>query len=72
MATDRLTRLLRLLAGLRRRSTEELLPILRERRHPPLLRVAALRWLVHLAPLDVTQGRSYAARRRLVRRHYGV
>ena len=38
----------------------------------PLLRLAALRWLIYWAPLDVTKGAPYLAKRRLVRLHYGV
>jgi hypothetical protein len=72
MLTHRLNRLANLLVGLRRRSTGELVSIVRERRYPPLLRVAALRWLVHLAPPDLTRGAPYGARRRSVRQHYGV
>lgn len=72
MPTHRLRRFLNLLAGLRRCTVPDLIPIVRERRHSVLLRVAALRWLIHLAPLEVTQGRCYLARRRLVRQHYGV
>ena len=72
MPTHRLRRFLNLLAGLRRCTVPDLIPIVREQRHPLLLRVAALRWLILLAPLEVTQGRCYLARRRLVRQHYGV
>ena len=36
------------------------------------MRAAALRTLVCKAPLDVTLGRPYAERRRLVRKHYDV
>jgi hypothetical protein len=35
-------------------------------------RAAALRHVVLNAPLSVTGGRSFAERRRLVRRHYGI
>ncbi len=35
-------------------------------------RVAALRNLVSAAPLEVTRGRVYCERRRLVRAHYSV
>jgi len=34
------------------------------------LRAAALRVLTAIAPIEVTQGRPFAERRRLVRRHY--
>lgn len=36
------------------------------------VRAAALRNLVGIASLDVTQGRPFAERRRLVRQHYDV
>lgn len=36
------------------------------------LRSAALRVLVGKSPLEVTQGRPYAERRRLVRQHYRI
>lgn len=41
-------------------------------RYSALMRAAALRNLVCLAPVEVTQGRSYLERRRLVRAHFGV
>lgn len=72
MLTHRLNRLINLLTGLRRYSIEDLVPIVRERRYPPLLRIAALRRLIHLSPLDVTKGAPYCTRRRSVRQHYGV
>lgn len=40
--------------------------------YPARMRAAALRNLVAKAPLDVTQGRPFAARRKLVRAHYGI
>jgi hypothetical protein len=72
MLTHRLHRLVVLSTGLRHYGIEQLLAVIREPRYPPLLRLAALRWLVHWAPLDVTKGAPYPQRRRLVRRHYGV
>lgn len=36
------------------------------------LRVAALRNLVAIAPISITQGRCYAQRRRLVRSHFAI
>ena len=72
MRTHRLHRFLVLLTGLRKYNTQQLLAVLHEQRYPPLLRVAALRWLIHWAPLEVTKGAPYLARRRLVRLHYGV
>jgi hypothetical protein len=72
MLTHRLNRLINLLTGLRRHSIDDLVPIVRERRYPPLLRIAALRWLIHLSPLDITKGAPYGSRRRYVRQHYGA
>lgn len=69
MLTHRLNRLVVLLTGMRRYSTEQLLAVMREHRYPPLLRVAALRWLIHCAPLDITKGAPYLQRRRYVRQH---
>ena len=40
--------------------------------YSPLMRLAALRNLVASAPLEVTKGRYYLERRRLVRAHYGI
>ena len=42
------------------------------KQYSPRSRAAALRHIVARAPITVTQGRPYAARRRLVRRHFGV
>lgn len=61
-----------LIAQLSTYSIDQLVPIVRDRSHPTLLRVAALRWIVGLAPLSVTQGAPYGWRRRYVRRHYRV
>lgn len=72
MLTHRLHRLLVLSTGLRMYSTVQLLAVLQERRYPPLLRLAALRWLIHGAPLEVTHGAPYPDRRRFVRLHYGI
>lgn len=41
-------------------------------RFGPVTRVAALRNLVAQAPIEVTRGSCYLARRMLVRSHYGV
>ncbi|RUP35714.1 MAG: hypothetical protein EKK45_00310 [Curvibacter sp.] len=41
-------------------------------RYTPFFRAAVLRNLVCNAPVEVTHGRPYAERRRLVRDHYGV
>jgi len=41
-------------------------------RYSVLLRLAALRTLIALAPLEVTGGATYLTRRRRVRLHYGV
>ena len=72
MLTRRLTRLLTFVHGLSRQQPQALQDIVREKRYPPLLREAALRWLVHSAPPSVTQGAPFAQRRRYVRRFYGV
>jgi len=40
--------------------------------YSPQMRAAALRNLVAQAPVEVTQGRCFAERRRLVRAHYEV
>lgn len=72
MLTHRLNRLANLITGLRRYTIHELVPIVRENRYPPLLRIAALRQLIHLAPLDITKGAPYCTRRRYVRQHYRV
>ena len=39
---------------------------------PAVVAGAALRWLIHWAPLDITSGRPYLQRRRYVRQHYHV
>lgn len=72
MLTHRLNRLANLVIGLRRYTIHELVPIVQENRYPPLLRIAALRQLIHLAPLDITKGAPYCTRRRYVRQHYHV
>lgn len=41
-------------------------------RYSPLLRSAALRNLIKMAPLEVTRGQPFLQARRLVRQHYGV
>lgn len=43
-----------------------------KQQYSPLMRSAALRNLIAAAPLDVTKGRCYLERRRLVRSHYGI
>ena len=70
--TKRQTRLMSFLLGLRHYNTDQLLGVARELRYPCLLREAALRWLVHLAPLSITKGAPFASSRREVRRHYHV
>lgn len=72
MLTHRRNRLLVLLTGLRQYSIEQLLAILREPRYPSLLRVAALRWLINRAPMELTQGSPYGTRRRCVRAHFHI
>jgi hypothetical protein len=46
--------------------------IINDKSYSPWVRAAALRNLTCQAPLDVTLGRPYAERRRLVRKHYNV
>lgn len=70
--TRRRTRFMSFMLGLREYSVEQLVSIIREKRYPELMRIAALRWLIGAAPLDVTQGATYWTRRRYVRQHYGV
>lgn len=61
MLTHRCNRFMVLLTGLRHYTTEQLLAVMQDRRYPPLLRVAALRWLIHWAPPGHHQGRSLSA-----------
>jgi hypothetical protein len=72
MLTRRPTRLITLVYGLSRQPTQELTGIVRDKRYPLLFREAALRCLVHSAPISVTMGAPFAERRRHVRRFYGV
>lgn len=72
MWTRRMFRIGEYIQGLRYAPREQLKAIVVNRRYPVLLREAALRWLVYLAPIEVTKGAPFATRRRLVRRHYGV
>jgi hypothetical protein len=58
--------------GLRTFGIEQLVPIVRDKRYPRLMRIAALRWLIAAAPLGVTHGATHWARRRHVRQHYKV
>lgn len=52
---------------------DQLMAIARDRTRFSLrTRAAALRHVVSLAPITVTRGMPYAARRRLVRNHYRV
>lgn len=75
----------RVLAGEKRqlffghiRATDELPPhhlvrVIRSKQsYSPFFRAAVLRNLVYSAPVEVTQGRPYIERRRLVRAYYGV
>lgn len=53
--------------------TEVLLAVIADKqRYSVRFRAAALRNLVCNAPVSLTQGRCYAARRRIVRAHYGI
>ena len=58
--------------GLRQYTPAQLILLLRNRQVPLLLRCAALRWLIYWAPVEVTKGQPYLARRRRVREHYRV
>lgn len=52
---------------------DDLIAIVHDKaRYSVRYRAAALRSLVCSAPLAVTQGRTYAVRRRLVRKHYAI
>jgi hypothetical protein len=54
-------------------SHDELVRIVKaKKRYSAHYRAAALRHLVSDAPLSVTGGQPFAARRRRVRRHYGL
>ena len=72
MLTHRYTRLSSFVFGLAKTPTEALKAIVQEKRYPVLMREAALRWLIYWAPLSVTRGAPFAAKRRYVRQHYGV
>ncbi|WOB11243.1 hypothetical protein [Piscinibacter gummiphilus] len=72
MWTRRMFRIGEYIQGLRATPSEQLKAIVQEKRYPVLLREAALRWLVHLAPVEVTKGAPFAVRRRLVRQHHRV
>lgn len=61
-----------LLVAMRHHSVEQLIAILSETRQVPLVRVAALRWLIGAAPIEVTRGAPYLTRRRYVRQHFHV
>lgn len=53
-------------------SVHDLVRIARDQVYTARFRAAALRNLVCTAPIEVTQGRPYACRRQLVRKHYQV
>lgn len=72
MLTHRLNRLATYCRGLATNAPEALVSVIRDKRYPVLMREAALRWLIHRAPTAVTREAPFAARRRHVRRHYGV
>jgi hypothetical protein len=72
MLTRRLTRLTTFVLGLKSAPTASLLSVIGEKRYPVLMREAALRWLVWCAPIAVTKGAPFAARRRSVRQYYGI
>lgn len=73
MRSERLHRLTLLLRDTRNAHSDTLIQVVREKhRFTPLLRVAALRELIGRAPVEVTLGRPYLERRRLVRQHFGI
>ena len=72
MLSHRANRLGTFIFGLAKTPTEALRAIVQEKRYPVLMREAALRWLIHWAPVSVTLGAPFAVRRRYVRRFYGV
>ena len=49
-----------------------LVRVVKDETYPPFFRAAVLRNLVNVAPIEVTQGRPFCERRRLVRAHYRV
>lgn len=72
MLTRRLNRLTTFVHGLRSAPTPSLVSLVADKRYPVLMREAALRWLVWCAPIAVTKGAPFAARRRFVRHYYGI
>lgn len=72
ISTRRRTKFTTFLLGLRKYSADQLIEMLNEKHHAPLLRCAALRWLISAAPLEITQGAPYGERRRYVRRHHHI
>ena len=72
---ERLTRFIRLVSDCYRelRTIDALIEVIKSKeRYSPLLRAAALRNLIRMAPIEVKQGQPYLRARRLVRAHYGV
>lgn len=53
-------------------SVHDLVRVVRSTSYSTLIRTAALRNLVAVAPLEVTRGQCFLVRRRLVRAHYQV
>lgn len=54
-------------------SSEELIRIAKAKgEYHPRVREAALREVMWRAPLEVSQGKPFGLRRRLVRQHYGI
>jgi hypothetical protein len=66
------TRLAVFFVGMREFNVFELVGIVRERRYPTLMRLAALRVLIGRSPWGRAQDEPCGVRRRLVRHHYGV
>jgi hypothetical protein len=72
MLTRRYTRLGTYINGLKSWPTPSLVSLVADRRYPVLMREAALRWLVWCAPIVLTKGAPFAAKRRYVRQYYGI
>lgn len=72
MLTRRLTRLTTFVHGLKSAPTPSLVSVVGDKRYPVLMREAALLWLVWCAPIAITKGAPFAARRRSVRRYYDI
>lgn len=72
LAAEKRQRFFANIRATRRLREEELVRIAADKGYSLSVRSAALRNLVTLAPVEVTLGRPFAQRRRLVREHYGI